>query len=130
MRGRYGTDEFSRLLLIIGIILCILSMITKWNVVYWIGLACMIFVLFRMFSRNYQARSRENQWFLRIKDKILGDPAKRQANNQRRQYEAQQRMQYHIYKCPSCKQKIRIPRGKGKIEISCPKCHTKFIKKS
>ena len=65
----------------------------------------------------------ENQKFLQHTSKIRGFFAKQK-------YMATQHKTHHIYKCPNCKQKIRVPKGKGKIEIRCPKCQTTFIKKS
>ncbi len=76
-----------------------------------------------MFSRNVRKRYDENVRFLNKTAKIRGF-FKSQKNLMA------QRKDYHIYTCPGCKQKIRIPRGKGKIEIRCPKCGTTFIKKS
>ena len=82
-----------------------------------------IWSYFRMFSKDYSRRSAENRWYLnktyKIRSKFAG----------LKNWMAQSK-DYHIYKCPSCKQKSRIPRGKGKIEIRCPKCSTTFIKRS
>ena len=77
----------------------------------------------RIFSRNVQKRYAENQAYLMKTYKI-----RNWFQNQKNIW--QQRKVYHIYTCPSCKQKIRIPKGKGKIEVRCPKCGTTFIKKS
>ena len=76
-----------------------------------------------LFSRNVQKRYAENQAYLMKTYKI-----RNWFQNQKNIW--QQRKVYHIYTCPSCKQKIRIPKGKGKIEVRCPKCGTTFIKKS
>ena len=76
-----------------------------------------------MFSKNVSKRYAENQAYLAKSYKIRCFFAKQKDL-------FRQRKQYHIYKCPGCSQKIRIPRGKGKIEIRCPKCGTKFMKKS
>mgnify|MGYP000175811789 FL=1 len=88
-----------------------------------VGLAAIIYTYFRMLSRNIQKRYAENQKYLSMTAKI------RQWFRKEKNM-MEQRKTHHIYTCPSCGQKIRIPRGKGKIEIDCPKCHTKFIKKS
>ena len=78
---------------------------------------------FRVFSRNISKRYAENQ-------KYLAKTYKLRTYIQQQKNSLAQRKVYHIYKCPGCKQKIRIPKGKGKIEIRCPKCGTTFIKKS
>lgn len=90
---------------------------------YWIGLGLMIYSLYRMFSRNVSKRYEENQKFLnyRYQAAVKKDAAKKRWA---------QRSIYRFYKCPSCKQKVRVPKGRGKICITCPKCKTEFVKRS
>ena len=86
-------------------------------------LAGIVFLYFRMFSRNISKRYQENQAFLRMTFRVR-EPLKKW------QFRFRESRQYHIYKCPSCGQKIRIPRGRDRVSIHCPKCGTDFIKKS
>lgn len=123
MIGRYGVDSLSKFMLGTAVVLLVFAMGFRNNFLN--TLACLLVLLcyFRMFSRNYQKRAEENQKFLELKGKT--------ATFLKREKEYfEQRKTHHIYKCPSCKQKIRVPKGKGKICITCPKCHTEFIKKS
>ena len=120
--GRYGNDQFNRFLMILAMICFILSLFRVPGV-YLIGLLCLIYTYFRMLSRNTYKRSLENNRYLQYEYKV-----KRWFAGVKRNM--QQRKTHHIYKCPSCRQKIRIPRGKGKIEIRCPKCGQTFMKKS
>ena len=123
MQGRYGVDSLSKLLVGVGLVSVVLSMFIKGNLFYYIGWVAIIYSYFRMFSRNVTKRAAENQWYLDRTYKLRCFIAKKK--NQMTQSRT-----YHIYKCPSCKQKIRIPRGKGKIEVRCPKCGTSFVKRS
>ena len=119
MQGRYGVDQFSRFLLILAIVVLVLNMFIRSALFELIPFALLIYTYFRIFSRNIAARSKENQKYLQLSGTV-----KYNLKN------GKQLLKFHIYKCPSCGQKIRIPRGKGKIEITCPKCKNKFIKKS
>ena len=123
MYGRYGVDSFGRFMMWTGIIMFLLSGFFRWNFLYYLALVILIYTYFRMFSRNIYKRSSENQSFLKATAGIRNFWW-----NQKKLFK--QRKTHHIYKCPSCKQKIRVPRGKGKIEIRCPKCQTTFIKRS
>ena len=123
MIGRYGADELAKAQSIAALVLLFLSMFSRLGIFYWLAIALMIYSTWRMFSKNISARYAENQKYLALENRL------RRFFGQKR-YLMQQRREYHIYKCPGCKQKIRIPRGKGKISIRCPKCGEEFIKNS
>lgn len=123
MAGRYGNDQLNQFIFIVAIISMVLEIITRQSLFYTLTLVLLILAYVRVFSRNINKRYEENMKFLQKKDAILNKFRKQK-------YYAAQRRNFHIYTCPQCKQKIRIPKGKGKISITCPKCKTSFIKKS
>ena len=129
MQGRYGVDELSRFTMGVALALIILTMFVNivnrsvGSVLDFLGIAAIVYAYFRIFSRNIQQRYAENQKYLQMTSKL------RLRFNKEKNL-MKQRKTHHIYACPGCGQKIRIPRGKGKIEIECPKCHTKFVQRS
>ncbi len=122
MIGRYGNDRFNQFLMIVAIIFMVLSLLGP-DIFYLLAFVIMIYAYYRMFSRQIYKRSAENQKYLQMEMKVRG-------LWHRKKREFAQSKDYHIYKCPNCKQKLRVPRGKGKIAIRCRKCGTEFIKKS
>ena len=115
MAGRYGTDKLGLTLLGAALVMSLLSSFIPLIVVRlaltlaYYGL--MFWALFRMFSRNTYARYEENRKFLRFFDQLKD-------------------REHRYFNCPKCRQTVRVPRGKGKIAITCPKCTEKFIKKT
>ena len=126
MYGRYGVDQLGRAMLIFALVLCVLSLFVPRRlsgIIYYISLILIILMYIRMFSKNIQKRYQENNKYLSLKASFL-------RKFQREKEIFSQRSFYHFYRCPRCRQRIRIPRGKGRIEIRCPKCSQTFIKKS
>ncbi|MGE9882450.1 hypothetical protein [Blautia obeum] len=123
MYGRNGVDSLGKFVLVISIIVMLLAGWTDSLILSYLSWIGIIYLYFRMFSRNIYKRSSENQWYLNKTYKI-------RTFFYRQKNLLLQRKTHHIYKCPTCRQKIRVPRGKGRIEIRCPKCNTRFIKKS
>ena len=122
MQGRYGSDQLSRFLMFLVVVSLVLSLFGL-RIFYVLGIALLVYSYFRIFSKNIYKRRAENTAYLQFEYKVR----QRFATWKR---DMQQRKTHHIYRCPSCKQKIRVPRGKGRIEIRCPKCNQTFIKKS
>jgi len=123
MQGRYGVDSLSRFLSVILIAVILIGMFLRIPLLELITLALLIILYWRMFSRNISRRYAENQKFLQLRDRFLSNFSNFGSN-------MSQFKDYHIYKCPQCNQKIRIPRGKGHIMVRCPRCGFEFHKKS
>ncbi len=123
MYGRYGTDQLGFFMLISLFVLNLLWAATDWNIFYWISTVFCVICIWRIFSKNINRRYAENQKFLQITA-----PVRRWFSEK---FSACRDLKTHChFRCPSCKQKIRVPRGKGKIQITCPKCRHEFVKKT
>ena len=128
MQGRNGVDQFARFTMGVALAAIVLTLFTGTRsgigaFLDLFGMAAIVYTYFRIFSKNISKRYQENQKYLQMTDKL-------RARFQKEKRMMSQRKDYHIYSCPGCGQKIRIPRGGlKKVEIECPKCHTKFIKR-
>jgi predicted RNA-binding Zn-ribbon protein involved in translation (DUF1610 family) len=136
MRGRNGTDELNRFLLIVALAVLIIGFFFPSTIVALIcDPVCLIFlaiIYFRMLSKNLTKRRRENERYRAIIAK-MGKPFESLRNTSKRnRNRASAATPYikenKIYTCKSCGQMLRVPKGKGKVKVTCPKCGTSFIK--
>ena len=115
MAGRYGTDRLNMAILGVGLAACLISAFFRNPLVNLVLTALsyglMIWAITRTLSRNVYKRYQENRKFLQFFDRLRD-------------------RQHRYYDCPKCRQVVRVPRGKGKISITCPKCREKFIRKT
>lgn len=119
MYGRYGVDQLSMTLIVIGFIISIFSRTLRIPPI----ISIIIFVLayFRVFSKNINKRYLENQKFLKAVSPIS-------TMYKKIKMRIKGRKNYKYFKCKKCRQEIRVPKGKGKIRVTCPKCGEKTIK--
>lgn len=113
MRGRNGMDSLNRVLFLVVLILDLISAFTKNYIVYLLFMAGSVLFFYRFLSKNLGARRRENDKFESL------------VRINRMKYDM--RKDYKIFKCKVCGRNIRVPRGKGKIEVTCPVCKNKTI---
>jgi len=92
-------------------------------VFYGIGICLIVHWIWRVFSKNVSKRQAENTRFLYRKQRISRWFASKKQ-------EWKNRKTYKYFKCPKCGQKLRAPRKKGKIRVTCSKCMNIFITKT
>jgi predicted RNA-binding Zn-ribbon protein involved in translation (DUF1610 family) len=123
MRSRYGNDQLSTCLTWAGLICMVIDCFAKTGIFYLVGIVMFVYGYIRIFSKQYEKRAAQNKWFLE-KTSGIRNVFKRMKKSK------EAGKDYKIFTCPRCEQMIRIPKGKGRIEIRCPKCGNTFIKKS
>lgn len=122
MAGRYGGDQLNWLLLVLYLILWAAGMFSGFVLFPILAWLLLFLILFRMFSRNRTKRWAENQKFLTVWNRLKSFFTSKAAQLKDRDH--------RYFTCPHCKNKLRVPRGKGKIQITCPVCRTQFVKKT
>lgn len=123
MQGRYGSNDVLNKWLFGGfLILLLLSMLLQSSILNLLALAVLIYAYFRMFSRNIERRTAENRKFMEIMAPL-------RQFFYRKKYGVTSKT-HRVFHCPQCRQMVRVPKGRGKVCITCPKCHTEFIKRS
>ena len=122
MYGRYGNDQLNMVLVLLSLALYLVFVVTSWTFLYAVSFMLMAVALFRCLSRNYDRRRAENGKFL-----SLVQPVTRWYRLRR----TIRRDKDHCYfKCPNCGQQLRVPRGKGRITVTCRGCGASFQEKS
>lgn len=115
MVGRYGTDRLNMVILCAGLFASLLSSFLGGSIagiLFWLAsYGLMGWAIFRSLSRNINGRYQENRRFKLMLDRV------KDRNNR-----------YFI--CPRCRQTVRVPRGKGKIAITCPRCRERFERRT
>ena len=126
MTGRYGVDEFSRFLNTTAMLSLVLSVLFDNGISVFfllVAFGSLFWNYTRMFSRNTYKRRAENNAYLTIRYNLTRKLTGLKQRMQQKKY-------YRFYKCPKCGITTRVPKGKGKIRITCPKCGESFIRKS
>ena len=117
MYGRYGTDKLNQTLIIAALVLLLAGwlggrFLAGWlNVLSFLAYVPLIWSIVRMYSRNIEKRRRQNAAYLRFLSALKD-------------------REHRYYRCPRCRQTVRVPRGRGRINIRCPKCGEQFVRKS
>ena len=117
--GRYGTDQLSMALLTTGMILLAITLPFKGVIIRLLPLIPIIIAYYRVFSKHIYKRQQENFKFIRFYTPIY-----KRFNIWIKRFK--ERKTHRYLKCPTCKQTLRVPKGKGNITITCPKCKNDF----
>lgn len=130
MQGRYGVDQLSNGLMFLFLILILLGIITQISIFTFLAIIPVVYSYFRMFSKNFSKRYNENRIYTNFMSPYYNFTDKLKRKMQKKMNRMKSKKTHRYFKCPNCKQELRVPKGHGVVTITCPKCHTEFDKKS
>ena len=117
MIGRRGFDQFSRDLMVFSLVLIAADILVPGELLGTFGMLVMVYSYYRALSRNLTRRHAENEWYVTYVGSRLRILKQRDYKH------------YRYFRCPQCRQTLRAPKGRGKIRVTCSRCHSVFEKK-
>ena len=147
MKGRNGADELTIVMGFAGIIIAMIGSMARIQWLSWIAIAVIVIGVLRGLSKNIDARRKENEAFVAGSAKVPGlgkfvaslGGGTAAASTSKEDFERAKRTAKKMWKgrkttaylkCPNCGQMLSVPKGKGKIRVTCPKCHAKMETRS
>jgi len=126
LKGRYGWDKLNTVLLILSLIPLV------WVYTYCLTILLWIYILYRTFSKNILKRNEEKQAFDRLLLKLAGTSQNvyQQQDDANQKESKRQKKTYRFFTCDKCAARLRVPRGKGKVRLTCPRCGNRFEKRT
>lgn len=122
MYGRYGMDSLQKAICVLIIVSAIASIFTDSAILSLVNTALFVILLLRMFSKNYAARSKENQMYLKFFGKFL-----QSGKLLKMRFTDRKTHRYRV--CPFCKAVMRLPIKKGTHTVKCRQCSNDFTVK-
>lgn len=123
MQGRCGPDELTYALYAAAAVLLVLGLITGIGLFSSLALVALIWAAYRMLSRNYAARDAERAKWSEIRGFIRDEISLLKSR-------WRDRKTHKYFRCPSCRQPMRVPRGKGSVKVTCPRCGNRITRKT
>ena len=123
MMGRYGPDHLNVAMIVVSLVLNLFNAIINFAPLSYVSILILVLAFFRMLSRNIQRRRAENDRFIRYWWPVRTKIKRGWAN-------VKYRKTHRFVKCPDCANTLRVPKGRGRLQITCPKCGERFFKKT
>jgi ribosomal protein S27E len=123
MLGRYGPDHLGTAMMLAALVLSLILQVAGFGILIVIPYVLLALMIFRMLSRNINARRRENDRFLRFWGPVRSKIKSRFAR-------LRDRKTHRYFTCPGCRNTLRVPRGRGSLQITCPRCGERFVRKT
>lgn len=129
MSRRCGLDELNNFIILIGFIFILISLFSKKWVFTLLGAFFVILCYVRVFSKKLDKRRKENDFYMRYMGRVV-EVVQYIKLCVRMKVKTIKDEEYAYFVCSTCKQIVRVPKGKNKVNIRCPKCNMTFIRRT
>lgn len=129
MSKRCGLDELNNFIMLVGFVFVVVSLFARNGIFTLLGAFFIVLCYMRVFSKKLDKRKKENDFYMQYMGSVV-KVVRLWKLKIKMQIRSMKDKEYKYFVCSSCRQIIRIPKGKNKISVRCPKCSKTYIKRT